>query len=391
MDCPSCGSPSLPGHRFCANCGTRLEAACASCGQALPADARFCPACGARTVSEDEEGAGAASPPVARPEPVAERRHVSVLFCDLVGFTAASGDRDAEETREILTAYYELARERIGRYGGTVEKFIGDAVMAVWGVPQAREDDPERAVRAALDLLAAVPQVAAGAAARAAVLTGEVAVTLGAEGQGMVAGDLVNTASRLQSVAEPGTVLVGEATRSASEKAIAYEGVGERQLRGVEAPVVAWRALRAVGMVGGRNASDELEPPFVGRDTELRFITELYHAAARERRLRHVSVTGQAGIGKSRLSRELEKYLDGISETVFWHRGRCPAYGEGLTFWAVGEMVRRRAGIAEGDDQETTAQRLRAMLEEYVADPAERGRSSRRCGPCSGSRPSAGR
>ena len=376
MECPSCGSLSLPGHRFCAQCGTRLDAACPNCGQSLPSDARFCPACGERTSPSQADDGKAASttPTVARLEPVAERRLVSVLFCDLVGFTADSQDRDAEETREILTAYYELARERIGRYGGTVEKFIGDAVMAVWGVPQAREDDPERAVRAALDLVSAVPQVAAGSSARAAVMTGEAAVTLGAQGQGMVAGDLVNVASRLQSVADPGTVLVGETTRAASEKAIAYDAVGDRQLKGVAPPVATWRALRAVGMVGGRNASDELEPPFVGRDAELRFITELYHAAARERRLRHVSVTGQPGIGKSRLSRELEKYLDGISETVFWHRGRCPAYGEGLTFWAIGEMVRRRAGIAEGDDAETTGQRIRSMLDEFVVDPSERAR-----------------
>jgi class 3 adenylate cyclase len=312
---------------------------------------------------------------------------VSVLFCDLVGFTAASAGRDAEETRELLAAYYDLARERVERYGGTIEKFIGDAVMAVWGVPIAHEDDAERAVRAALDLVAAVPGLAAGAteqapgatapaglAARVAVMTGEVAVTLGAEGQGMVAGDLVNTASRLQSVAQPGSVLVGEATREATARSVAYEPAGEPELRGKALPVPAWRALRAVAMVGGRFASDEIEPPFVGRDGELRFLTEMYHASARERRLRLVSVTGQAGIGKSRLARELERYLDGIAETVHWHRGRCPSYGEGLTFWAVGEMVRRRAGIAEGDDAATTAEHLRGMLAEFVADPAERGR-----------------
>ncbi len=140
---------------------------------------------------------------------------MSVLFADLVGFTAASEGRDAEETRELLSRYFETARTLIERYGGTVEKFIGDAVMAVWGTPVAQEDDAERAVRAALDLVAAVPELDAGAAsARAGVLTGEAAVTIGAEGQGMVAGDLVNTASRIQSAAEPGTVLVGEATRA---------------------------------------------------------------------------------------------------------------------------------------------------------------------------------
>ena len=144
------------------------------------------------------------------PPPSAERRHVSVLFADLVGFTTASEQRDSEDTRELLSAYFDTCRRLIERYGGTVEKFIGDAVMAVWGTPVANEDDAERAVRTALDLVAAVPELDPALAARAGVLTGEAAVTLGAEGQGMVAGDLVNTAARIQSAAEPGTVLVGE-------------------------------------------------------------------------------------------------------------------------------------------------------------------------------------
>ena len=152
---------------------------------------------------------------MAAAQPQAERRLVSVLFADLVGFTNASEARDAEDTRELLTRYFELARTTIERYGGAVEKFIGDAVMAVWGAPVANEDDAERAVRAALELVAAIPALDDALTARAGVLTGEAAVTVGAEGQGMVAGDLVNTASRIQSAAEPGTVLVGETTRRA--------------------------------------------------------------------------------------------------------------------------------------------------------------------------------
>ena len=381
MSCPRCDAPVQPGQRFCAQCGARLERACAACGQPLPPEARFCPACGtaapgtAATGSDAGRASGrAADAAGAAPEAVAERRLVSVLFCDLVGFTSATEERDAEETRELLTAYYDLARERVERYGGTIEKFIGDAVMAVWGVPVAHEDDAERAVRAALDMVAAVPQAQTGLAARAAVVSGEAAVTLGAEGQGMVAGDLVNTASRLQGHAEPGTVLVGEATWSATARAIAYEEAGSAALRGKAEQVAAWRAVRVRAGIGGRFGSDELEPPFVGRDAELRMLTEMFHATARESRLRLVSVTGQAGIGKSRLSRELEVYLDGIRQTVYWHRGRCPSYGEGLTYWAVGEMVRRRAGIAETDTPERTAELLGLMLDEFVTEAGERAR-----------------
>jgi tetratricopeptide (TPR) repeat protein len=241
-------------------------------------------------------------------------------------------------------------------------------------VPVAHEDDAERAVRAALDLVAAVPGVDAGLAARAAVVSGEAAVTLGAEGQGMVAGDLVNTASRLQGHAEAGTVLVSDATRLATERAVIYESAGSASLKGKTLPVETWRAVRVRLGIGGRLATEELELPFVGREAELRMLTEMYHATARESRLRLVSVTGQAGIGKSRLSRELEAYLDGIRQRVYWHRGRCPSYGEGLTYWAIGEMVRRRAGIAESDGPEQTAERIEVMLDEFVTEPAERAR-----------------
>ena len=177
-----------------------------------------------------------------------------MLFIDLVGFTTASETRDAEDTRELLTRYFDLARTTIQRYGGTVEKFIGDAVMAIWGAPVAQEDDAERAVRAALELLAGVPTLDPSLKARAGVLSGEAAVTLGAQGQGMVAGDLVNTASRIQSSAEPGSVLVGETTKRASEAAVAYDDAGEHTLKGKAEPVQLWRALRVVAGARGRSA-----------------------------------------------------------------------------------------------------------------------------------------
>ncbi|MFN8629704.1 MAG: adenylate/guanylate cyclase domain-containing protein [Chloroflexota bacterium] len=304
--------------------------------------------------------------------PVAERRLVTVLFADLVGFTPFSEEHDSEEVRETLSRYFDLAREAVGRHGGTIEKFIGDAVMAVWGTPVAREDDAERAVRAGFELLDAVRSLGQGISARAGVMTGEAAVTLGATGQGMVAGDLVNTAARLQSAAQPGSVLVGEATFRAASAAIAFEEAGEQSLKGKALPVPAWRALRVVAERGGRGRADRLEPPFVGRDDELRLLKDAFYATGRDGRAVLVSITGPGGIGKSRLAWELEKYLDGVVQDIWWHQGRSPAYAQGVTFWALGEMIRARCGVAETADESTTRAAVADMLAREVADAAER-------------------
>src|SRR5204862_2872560 len=191
----------------------------------------------------------------------AERRLVSVLVGDLVGFTPLSEDQDPEAVRELLSRYFETARRVIERYGGTVEKFIGDAVMAVWGTPIAREDDAERAVRAGLELVEIVATLGEGLAMRVGVVTGEAAVTIGAEGQGMVAGDLVNTASRVQSSAPPGTVYVGEATRRATEDTVVFEEAGSFELKGKEGLTPLWRALRIVSGLRGSLKSHGLEAP----------------------------------------------------------------------------------------------------------------------------------
>jgi len=367
MICPACGAENRPGRNFCSKCGTALARACPNCGAANEPDDAFCGACGAALA--DTAAQPAAPAPAA---PVAERRLVSVLFADLVGFTAASENRDAEETRELLSRYFETCRRVIGRYGGTVEKFIGDAVMAVWGTPVAQEDDAERAVRAALDLVATVPDLDSRLQARAGALTGEAAVTIGAEGEGMVAGDLVNTASRAQSAAEPGTVLVGDSTRRATEAAIAYDDPVEHEVKGKEQPLRLSRALRVTaGRLGALKAAG-LEAPFVGRERELRLVKELFHATAEERKARLVSIVGIAGIGKSRLAWEFEKYIDGLIDVVLWHRGRCLAYGEGVAYWALAEMVRMRAEIVEGETQDDAREKLQSALEEYVPDPEER-------------------
>jgi class 3 adenylate cyclase len=242
--CSSCETENRPGRKFCIQCGSVLASACASCGNPLEPEARFCGECGTPVATLPAGGRVASVPAPSAGSPVAERRLVSIVFADLVGFTTLAEGRDAEDTRELLSRYFDISRDVISRYGGVVEKFIGDAVMAVWGAPTAHEDDAERAVRAALELVDAVKALGPGIEARAGVLTGEAAVTIGATNQGMVAGDLVNTASRLQSVAQPGTVLAGEATQRATSKAIAFEQAGEQTLKGKTSPVPAWRALR---------------------------------------------------------------------------------------------------------------------------------------------------
>ena len=300
----------------------------------------------------------------------------SVLFCDLVGFTSLSEALDPEAARELLSEYFDRARTIIGRYGGVVEKFIGDAVMAVWGTPVAAEGDAERAVRAALDLVAAVADLGAGAgqpglAARAGVVTGEVAVTLGAAGEGMVAGDAVNTAARVQAAADPGQVLADGATQRLAGAGVGFADAGDRALKGKAEPVRLWRATRVLAGVGGLKRLDGLEAPLIGRDAELRTVRELFHAAAERRVPRLVLVGGPAGVGKSRLGWEFDKYISGLAELVWWHRGRCLAYGEGAAFRALAEIVRQRLGIAEEDPAEVAAAKLAEGLDRFVPDPAE--------------------
>lgn len=372
MTCPRCGSENEAGRKFCLECGALLTATCPACAAANPPGAKFCGECGTSLLAASP----VAPPPAPVAAPIAERRLVSILFVDLVDFTRRTESRDAEDVRDLQRLYFDRAREIVERYGGAVEKYAGDAVMAAWGTPVVHEDDAERAVRAALDVVAAIGQLGTDDGprleGRAAVLTGEAAVTLGSTDQGMVTGDLVNTASRLQTVAQPGTVVVGEPTRRATERSIAYEALGERVLKGKSAPVELWRPVGVVAGRRGAGRSVVLEPPFVGRDGELRLIKELLHATGAERRARLLSISGLAGIGKTRLAWELEKYVDGIAEQVWWHQGRSPAYGDGVTFWALGEMVRGRAGIAETDAAAVARDRLRDAVGAHIPDPEER-------------------
>jgi predicted ATPase/class 3 adenylate cyclase len=373
LTCGRCGTANAAGRKFCTECGAALSAVCPSCGGALDGAEKFCGECG----SPLTDAAAATPAPATAPVQAAERRLVSVLFADLVGFTALSESRDSEEVRELLSTYFERCKRLIELYGGTVEKFIGDAVMAVWGTPSATEDDAERAVRAALDLVASITALGDEAGvpelrARAGVLTGEAAVTIGAEGQGMVAGDLVNTAARIQSVADPGTVLVGDPTRRATEPTIAYEDAGAFELKGKEGLTPLFKALRVVAGARGALKSTGLEAPFVGRDGELRRIKDLFHACADDGKQQLISITGIAGIGKSRLGWEFYKYFDGLPQIVYWHRGRCLSYGEGVTYWALADMVRMRARIAEEEEVSSAVAKLDEVVQEHLTDEEER-------------------
>src|SRR4051794_23467721 len=371
--CSACGSANASTNRFCGQCAAPLALVCRSCGASSTAGQRFCGQCAASL-----EDAAAALPhvPPQGDAPVAENRRVSVVFVDLVGFTTLSEGRDAEDVRELLSGYFDTARTIISRYGGVVEKFIGDAVMAVWGLPAAHEDDAERSVRAALEVIDAVSAYGAehGAAtlrARAGVVSGSVAAWI-QPGEGLVAGDRVNTASRVQSVAEPGTVYVDDATRRATTAAIAYADAGEHTVKGKAEPLRLWRGERVIAGVGGSQRVDGLEARFVGRDADLRLVKELFHASIDRHSARLVSVVGVAGVGKSRLRWELDKYIDGLLDFVCYHSGRCLSYGDGVAYWALAEMVRQRFKVAEDDSADVTSARLGEGLNQWITDPAER-------------------
>ncbi|HEX6458416.1 MAG TPA: adenylate/guanylate cyclase domain-containing protein [Thermoleophilaceae bacterium] len=307
----------------------------------------------------------------------AELRMASMLFVDLVGFTTLSESRDAEDVRELLGRYFDTARTIVNRYGGTIEKFIGDAVMAVWGAPVAREDDAERAVRAGLDIVDAVsvfgdevgsPELKA----RAGVVTGQVAA-LASPGESLVVGDRVNTASRAQAAAQPGTVYVDDLTRQITSAAISYQDAGEHSVKGKAEPLRLWHAQRVVaGVSGAHRGEEELEAPFVGREHELRLIKELFHGTVDRSSARLVAVSGAAGVGKTRLRWEFFKYIDGLADLVLWHSGRCPSYGDGVAYWALAEMVRARLGIPEEAEADEAEAKLSAGLERWVPDATER-------------------
>src|SRR5438876_2111506 len=313
-------------------------AACPSCGHENRDGAKFCEECAAPL----------AAPARALAE---ERKVVRVLFCDLVGFAASSEDADPEDVDRMLSAYAEMSRARIEAHGGVVEKFIGDAVLGVFGVPAAHEDDPERAVRAALRIceqsahlqtLGDVPL-----RLRVGINTGEVLVRLGVapgSGERFLAGDTINTASRIQSVAPELGVAVGLATYEATKAVFDYAELPPATLKGKAEPVRVFHPTAARARLGV-DITRSHGGPFIGREIDLALLRGLFDKSVSADAVGLVTVVGEPGLGKSRLVAELFSYVDARPGLVTWRQGRCLPYGEGITFWALGEIVKAHAGI----------------------------------------------
>jgi len=330
-------------------------ATCRACGQENPEIARFCLACGAPLAAEAPHRE--------------ERRFVSVVFVDLVGFTSRSETLDPEDVRAILTPYHGTVRDELESFGGVVEKFVGDAVMAVFGAPTAHGDDPERAVRAALAVRDAVAALNAEQPElelriRGAVNTGEAVVTLSARpalGEAMVAGDVVNTASRLQQHAPVGEIVVGEETYRATRDAIGFEEVAAVTAKGKSAPIPVWRALHAASATGERYLSST---PFVGRSRELDVLAATWEGVELERRPHLITILGPPGVGKSRLTAEFTETVLGRDGRVV--RGRCLPYRERSPYGAFTAQVKELAGIFDSDDVALATGKLRSLVERLV-------------------------
>ncbi len=355
--CPNCGAESPPGAKFCIECGTGLGA-----GGAVDA---------ATTAS--------APPPPAAAEPLPEeRRQVSVLFADLSGYTAVAERMDPEAVKQLLDRTLRKLGEEVTRFGGSVDKFIGDNVMAVFGAPLAHEDDPERAVRAGLAMQETMerlnekyaPQSEVNFMLRVGINSGE--VLAGRMGDGYtVIGDTVNVAARLQAAARPGTVTVGESTFRATSTAIGYTELEPLTLKGKAEPVPAWEATGALAERPAHRGAERPGGPLVGREDESALLLSLTQKVEREGRPHLVTVIGQAGVGKSRLLREFGAKAATLEPAPKLLTGECPPYGTGISYWALGEVVRREFAIEGGEDHESAWAKLRRGMAERMNGGAD--------------------
>ncbi len=374
--CPSCGAENPERARFCMSCGTQFAPHCPSCGAESPAGAKFCIECGTALATADASGRGPAAQPVAveaveqLPE---ERRQVSVLFADLSGYTAVAERMDPEAVKQLLDRTLRKLGEEVTRFGGTVDKYIGDNVMAVFGAPHSYEDDPERAVRAGLAMQEAMerlnerqaPQSQVNFLLRVGINSGE--VLAGRMGDGYtVIGDPVNVAARLQAAARPGSVTVGESTYRATREAISYDELEPLALKGKSEPVPAWEATRVLAGRPTHRGAERPGAPLVGRDDESALLVSLAQRVGREGRPHLVTVIGQAGVGKSRLLREFVTQASRMEPPPKLLTGECPPYGTGISYWALGEVIRAEFGIGGGEPTESAWAKLREGMAELL-------------------------
>ncbi|MDP9232431.1 MAG: AAA family ATPase, partial [Actinomycetota bacterium] len=332
-------------------------AACPSCGHENPDGAKFCMEC---------------ATPVGAPTRVVaeERKVVTSLFCDLIGFTATSESADPEDVDRMLAAYFAMARAQIEGHGGVAEKFIGDAVVGVFGVPASHEDDPERAVRAGLRIAEDAAELEAVGGAplrlRVGINTGEALVRLGitpGSGEGFLSGDAINTASRLQSVAPEMGVAVGISTYEATAAVFDYEELPPATLKGKSEPVRVFHAKVPRARLG-TDLTRTHDTPFIGREIDLALLKGIFDKTVAAEVVQLVTVVGEPGLGKTRIVAELLAHVDARPELVTWRQGRCLPYGEGITFWALGEIVKAHAGILESDAPDAASAKLEAVLPE---------------------------
>src|SRR5256712_7584094 len=327
-----------------------MDAMCPQCSAAIPAGARFCPACGAAVGERAME----------------ERKLVTVLFADITGSTTLGERFDPERWRVLLQRFFSVMTSTIEAWGGTVQKFMGDSVMATFGVPIVREDDAERALRAACQMLERLTELngefkaqhGVSLAIRVGVNTGEV---MAAFDQDVVTGDAVNVAARLEQMAEPGTVLAGERTYAAARDAFVFGEPESREIRGKSAPVTIRRVIRPLtDALDGRKG---MQVAMVGREQEVESLASLFHEAMDASSPRLALISGPAGIGKSRLVREFLNLASARHPQTTFLQGRCPSTGDGLTYWALGELLRRECQISLDDPAAAARDRLRKKVE----------------------------
>jgi class 3 adenylate cyclase len=334
---------------------------CPSCGTENPAGFRFCGACGSTLGT-------AATAQAAREE----RKVVTVLFCDLVGSTERAELMDPEDVRAMLGRYHERVRTDLERHGGTVEKFIGDAAMALFGAPVAHEDDPERAVRAALAIRDWAIE-GGDLQVRIGITTGEALVSLDAQlsrGEGMAAGDVVNTAARLQAAAGVDAILVDETTHRATRDRIDYRQAEAVVAKGKSQPIPAWEAAAARSRLG-LDVAESAPTPLVGRARDLELLVSAFERTRRDRIVELITLIGEPGIGKSRLVTELLHHVEADPDLIRWRQGRCLPYGEGVTLWALAEIVKAETGVLETDGADSAGAKVADTIRRVIPDEAE--------------------